>query len=54
MRVTTEEPEYSDLPEETFDEFQMKHQWDMLTEENAALLREVFPDLTPEPPETHQ
>jgi hypothetical protein len=54
MSVTTQEPEYSDLPEETFDEFQMKHQWDMLTEENEALLREVFPNLPPEAPETHQ
>src|ERR1700687_3020450 len=35
--VTTEAPEYNDLPEETFDEFQMKHHWDMLTEENHAL-----------------
>jgi hypothetical protein len=36
------------------DEFQMKHQWDMLTEENAALLREVYPNLTPEIPEPPQ
>ena len=42
--VTTAEPEYQDLPEETFDEFQMKHHWDMLTEENATLLREVYPE----------
>jgi hypothetical protein len=48
VSFTTEAPEYSDLPEETFDEFQMKHHWDMLTEENAALLREVYPALTPE------
>ena len=29
----------------------MKHQWDMLTEENEALLREVYPNLMPESPE---
>ena len=54
MSVTTQEPEYSDLPEETFDEFQIKHQWDMLTEENAALLRQVFPNLASESPEPPQ
>jgi hypothetical protein len=51
VSVTTKAPEYSDLPKETFDEFQMKHQWDMLTEDNEALLRDVFPELMPE---THQ
>src|SRR5690348_2821949 len=52
--ATTQAPEYSDLPEETFDEFQMKHQWDMLTEDNAALLREVYPNLQQESPEPPQ